>query len=968
MNQNSQVLSVKDFTTCKGLKFVHINVRSLLPKIDLIRTDLLTSDIDILTISETWLRPSVPDGLIMANNYSLHRLDRSVNGNHKSSGGGICIYIKDGLQYTVTMFEHLNCSNEHIEFQFVQIAGANCKRILLINSYRPPSGNPDVGCELLTASLQKVNDLHKYEVVVVGDLNLDCSNSRYESCKKIDNFCNEFGLKNYIDIPTRTTANSSTILDVILTNIRNVNSWGVLNYNISDHNPVFLIKKRTKDIKNNEWIEGRSYKYYDRELLMRNLKDLDWSILPLLKDPNEAWEMIYKAILYEIDRMCPFRKFKINTLRPKWYTPELAEQAKERDRLARRARKLKTQESWEVFTRARNKFNLDIKNAKNKYTIEMLEQNEQNNNKFWKSIQDILHTRNNGTIENIVDPETGKLCEGVEAANAVNNFFNTLGSKISDSLPSIQKPYTTLNTECKLDNIPLITETEVINLINSISTNKSSCIDKLPARLLKDALLAIPKQITQLFNISLTTGIFPDAWKEGKITPIPKKGNTSNINNIRPITQTPIIGKLLERYVANHVKEYLEKNKLLYKGQGGFRQNHSTIKSIYSVVSDICIGKNNKEYTLAVFLDISKAFDSVNHKLLVEKIKDIGIGGNVLVWITNYLCKRKQYVMTGGKCSDKKQTLCGVPQGSVIGPLLFLIYVNDIAELNLRSKISLFADDTVIYFSGKDIDYISCQLQMDLDVISKWCCYNKLCLNVGKSKAMLFGNGYGACNAVCPDLTLCNGTIENVKSYNYLGIILDENMTFNDHVSKVIQNVNSKLHLLSLLRGQITCVCAVAVYKTMILPLIEYGNVFLTSCSDINLKRIQRLQNRGLRIALKRNFYAPVSRMHIDANILPVEYRVNLAIGKLMFTMKNSCNLLDMRQLSTRLHDEITYNVPFPNTERFKKSIVYRGPIVWNSLPPYLKSIENRSSFNVSLKSYFWDNFVSDINRTFMYY
>ena len=964
MNQSSQVLDVNDFATCKGLKFVHVNVRSLLPKIDMIRADFLSSDLDVLTISETWLRPSIPDALIMANNYSVYRFDRhSNNGDQKSIGGGVCIYLKNGLQYNVNQFEHLNCSNQHIELQFVMIAGTNCKRILLINSYRPPSGNPEMGCEILKAGLQQVNELHKYEVVVVGDLNLDCSNPLSESCKKIENICTEFGLKNYIDIPTRITANSNTILDVILTNIRNVDSWGVLNYNISDHNPVFLIKKRKKSAKINTWVEGRSYKHYDRELFMQKLRDLDWSILPLLKDPNEAWKMIYGAILYEIDKMCPFRKFKINALRPKWYTQELAEEAKERDRLARRAKRLKTPESWERFTRARNKFNLDIKNAKNNYTIEMLEKNEQNNKKFWKSIQDILPARNNATVEKIIDPETGKLCEGVEAANVINDFFNTLGSKISSRLPSIPKPYTAFCTQCKFDNIPPITETEVISLINSISTHKSSCVEKIPSRLLKDALLALPKQITQLFNLSLTTGIFPDAWKEGKITPIPKKGTTDDVNNIRPITQTPIIGKLLERYVTNHVREYLEQNKLLYTGQGGFRKNHSTIKSAFSVVSDICNGKNNKEYTLAAFLDISKAFDSVNHNLLIEKIKDFGIGGNVLAWITNYLCKRKQYVVTAGNYSEKKITLCGVPQGSVIGPLLFLIYVNDIAELNLKSKISLFADDTVIYISSKDINYVKCQLQMDLDVISKWCCYNKLSINVGKSKAMLFGNGYGSCNVICPNLVLCDEVIGNVKSYNYLGIIIDENLTFNEHLLKIIRSVNNKLHLLSLLRKQITCVCAIAVYKTMVLPLLEYGNVFLSSCSETNIKKIQYLQNRGLRIALKRNWYAHVNRMHLDANILPVEYRIKLSIAKLMFSMKNSCNFRDERQLSTRLHDDILFIVPFPNSERFKNSIVYKGPVIWNSLPSYLKSIENQASFNISLKSHFWNNFIADFNR-----
>ena len=194
----------------------------------------------------------------------------------------------------------------------------------------------------------------------------------------------------------------------------------------------------------------------------------------------------------------------------------------------------------------------------------------------------------------MVDPDSNTLCEGIDAANVINNFFSTIGPKLSNDLPSIPKPYSTTKSTCKDDSFTPISEDKVIGLICDISTYKSSGIKAISSRLLKDALLAIPTQITFLFNLSLNTGIVPDDWKEDKVSPIVKKGDATNVNNLRPITQTPIIGKLLERYVTDHITHFLDSNNLLYAGQGGFRKKHSTIKYALSLVSDVCQAKTNR--------------------------------------------------------------------------------------------------------------------------------------------------------------------------------------------------------------------------------------------------------------------------------------------------------------------------------------------------------------------------------------
>ena len=248
----------------------------------------------------------------------------------------------------------------------------------------------------------------------------------------------------------------------------------------------------------------------------------------------------------------------------------------------------------------------------------------------------------------------------------------------------------------------------------------------------------------------------------------------------------------------------------------------------------------------------------------------------------------------------KKGVVCGVPQGSVIGPTLFLIYVNDIVNLNLQSKSLLFADDTVIYYSGKDKEQVKTQILKDLDILTQWCYYNKLSVNVSKTKCMVFGNGFTACNTEVDNISLCGSVIETVQTYEYLGVMIDANVTFKDHLSKIVRNVNNKLYLLSILRKQITVQCAVLLYKSMILPYFEYGDVFLSACTVTDLSKLQILQNRGLRIVFKRNSYSSVNQLHIDANILPLSYRQKISVIKLMFDMKCNSELLDVRDLSTR--------------------------------------------------------------------
>ena len=290
-------------------------------------------------------------------------------------------------------------------------------------------------------------------------------------------------------------------------------------------------------------------------------------------------------------------------------------------------------------------------------------------------------------------------------------------------------------------------------------------------------------------------------------------------------------------------------------------------------------------------------------------------------------------------------------------PTMFLIFVNDLVNLCLNSSTLLFADDTVIYLHGKNTNELLTKVQEDLNQIEKWCTFNKLSLNVKKTKAMFFGNSFRRDANPQFTLTLNGGLIDFVDNYEYLGVKLDPCLHFDKHMSKVKRNVGEKLHMLSLICSSITTKCAVCIYKCKILPFIEYGNIVLNACTATELPKLQRMQNRCLRVALRRDQLSNVTDLHREASLLPLKYRINTSLLKILFDHSREPDNLDVkvRGSSTRLHDGPIFPVPFPKSEGFKKSVAYYGPTLWNALPHHIRMASDKKYFTRLLKTKYWE-------------
>ena len=354
----------------------------------------------------------------------------------------------------------------------------------------------------------------------------------------------------------------------------------------------------------------------------------------------------------------------------------------------------------------------------------MIKENNKNPSGLWKTLNDIASrstVSHSSIISNGIEHKDTK-----SIASLFNNFLLLL--------LLLLLVYATFQFK-------EIEISSVIKQLSTLKTNKSTGLDRISARLLKDAAPVIAPTLTEIFNHSLKSSTFPQIWKDGKVMPIFKSGDRSNMSNYRPVTVLPILSKILERFVHTQIYNHLSENNILSPQQFGFRPKLSTSTALAFFTDNILDNADNGLVTASVFLDFSKAFDTVDHAILLRKLKSVGLDGNSLSWFHSYLTSRRQITSINDTLSSSLPVTVGVPQGSILGPLLFIIYVNDMPKRFIKHcKIILYADDTLLYYSSTSANDIKKYVNEDLNLISKWLADNLLTLNCTKSKFLLFGS------------------------------------------------------------------------------------------------------------------------------------------------------------------------------------------------------------------------------------
>ena len=583
----------------------------------------------------------------------------------------------------------------------------------MVNLYRPPTRNIENFVVSLENSLSTI-DFDKFECFVMGDFNLNLNDRNCGNARSLKTRMMALGLIQLINNMTRVNYNSQSCIDLIFTNCDHIQNSGSFPLNISDHDLVYCTKKRITVRRAETEFIGRSYRNFYNDIFINLLNACNWNIFDNCENVLILWEIYIKNIREAIDLICPLKQFKVKTSLNPWITNEILEEIKDKDNALRRAKRTKRQDHWLEARLLRNRCLNNVRKAKADFIKEKLDENKTDSKNFWNTINSVLPGKNK-SLQEISLTNNGEDIAKSEVPLYMNDYFSNIGAILArdfgenDAAEDIDEAFPIYLPPIRTN------ELELLKLIKELNISKSSAIDHLSTRVLKQAFSSQLTRLVRIFNFSFHDGLIPDSWKCATVIPLHKGGDNSDVNNFRPVSLLPIQGKLIEKIVHDRFMSHFENNRILDHRQGGFRKNHSTTNTSIEFINDVYKAMNDGKVTIAVFIDLRKAFDTVNHKILCSKLQKYGISGTNLSWVENYLLQRTQKTLVNNTWSDSLPISCGVPQGSVLGPLLFLVYVNNMSEVLNNTNYCLYADDTVLYQSGDNVVEIVNSPQNDLN-------------------------------------------------------------------------------------------------------------------------------------------------------------------------------------------------------------------------------------------------------------
>lgn len=450
-------------------------------------------------------------------------------------------------------------------------------------------------------------------------------------------------------------------------------------------------------------------------------------------------------------------------------------------------------------------------------------------------------------------------------------------------------------------------------------------------------------QFRFLLNLCIRTHTFPTKWKNTVVTPLHKSGNPNDPGNYRPIACVLLPSKILEKCIHSQLYNYLENSHQLSDTQFGFRKSKNTTQAIFKYLDHIYTSINNNQNTLSVYVDFRKAFDTVDHKILLTKLKNYNLSDNSIAPFENYLSGRTEQVFTNKRLSDSHKITTGVPQGSTLGPLLFIMYINSLPSILNNSQCLLFADDTVIFHSSDKFDVSFNKLQTDLNLLHNWCRLNKLEVNASKTKLSYFTSKFlNSTTKPYKKLILGHSPLDYVSEYKYLGLTIYTKLNFKKHLVNTLKSVSHKAYQLNKIRHSLSAKTALQSYKTMILPIIDYGDIFLQNKSSKYMSKLQTIQNRCIRTISKLPRLTNTKEEEKMLELLPLNER--RALHTLQFAHELTINEKTLFTNTTTLQSQrATTRAMNPERHQFKifrptktlteKSISYCMRKAWNRLP-----------------------------------
>ena len=494
-----------------------------------------------------------------------------------------------------------------------------------------------------------------------------------------------------------------------------------------------------------------------------------------------------------LDKYFPLVRLSRKKFKDKpWITNGIKVSIRHRNKLYKRYienRTVTNEQNWKKF---RNKVTDCIRTAETHYYRTILTEHGNNCQNLWKIFGKMIKKNRNKVNIDKLKVGNQLVNNPKQITESFNNFFTNVGNNLAQSLESSDENAYKNYLGNPIQETLNLTETnpdETQKLIERINPKKSTGSDDLPGKFLIISAPIVAGPISKLFNLAIFTGEYPNALKIAKVLPIYKKGEHTDMNNYRPISILTQINKIFEQLLCNQMKAFFNNHDIFYKYQYGFRENHSTEQALIELTDRIKLSIDNKELACGIFIDLRKAFDTVNHKILIEKLKHVGVRGIPNQLINSYLTNRSQYIQLNNTKSDLMPINYGVPQGSVLGPLLFTIYINDLANCCQDGKVRIFADDTAVYFTCMNTEQLLTLGKSIMEGLDTWFKANLLTLNTDKSYFCIFRSSKRLVQNMPEEIEFNNKFIKRKSSVKYLGVILDEYLDWNEHISEVCKSL-----------------------------------------------------------------------------------------------------------------------------------------------------------------------------------
>lgn len=848
----------------KGLRFGQWNVNYLTnakyEQIKLMLTSQSSKQLDVLFLIETFLKPTNSSSSFNIPGYTLLRKDR-----FSKHGGGVAAYCSNDLNYR----RRLDLEEDSVEVMWLEVYPYRSKRsLLLAGCYRPPSSSKDDD-----SKFEKVIErtyLKSIEVILTGDFNIDFINTNTYNKNKLAKSLSHMNFNQVINSVTRPI--SGSCLDHIYTNhSKRICNVVIPNYALSDHLPVFAVRKfnchPSGSTKLHKTFTYRDIRKLNVTSFRSSLSSTPWDtafIVDSIDDCVDSWENLF---MQTVDSLLPLKEKRVSKdKQPQWMTNEILDAIKKRDNLMSKARSSNHPDCWKLYRAARNSVVSKIEQSKRTYFKTSFRENKGNPKTVWKFLKSLgsHSTGPNKPPISLSDENNIDIRDAKHIANIFNGHFTSIASKLKTSMnllniPNLSKLKTFILSKIQPDattfSIPTISTKEVINYLSKIPSNKATGVDGISPLLLKIGVHEIAPSIVKLINMSLSCMTFPSRWKTAKVTPLFKAGSTADVNNYRPISVLPVISKIIERHVHESLSSYLSDNGLIYSKQSGFRKKHSTETALAFIIDTLLFNIDKNKINGLVLVDFKKAFDMVDHEILQRKLELYGFDNNSLKWFQSYLFERRQYVVINNEVSTTTFITDGIPQGSILGPLLFVIFINDL-PLHIDSRLDIFADDTTILESSMftRVGELEEKLSASASQVDDWAKENKLPLNAAKTKTLLV-SGKRLHNMLSPsDMRLnvrANGiALEQCNNAKLLGIVLDENLSFDLYIDSLCSKISKRLGILKHIKSYLPIDERLLFYSTMIKPLFLYAAITWSNCSKNNLFKLLKLQKRAARIIL----------------------------------------------------------------------------------------------------------------------